>query len=81
MGKISLPSMYAEPAVQIEDSLYFLGGLNGQENGICKVNLETYELEQIYETDASAFFPRLNKYGNEGRLIFPKYRFSFVSYW
>ena len=69
LGKISLPSMYAEPAVQIEDSLYFLGGLNGQENGICKVNLETYELEQIYETDASAFFPRLNKYGNQLLLL------------
>ena len=37
LGNVVLPDMYANPAVQIGDCLYFLGGLEGQPCGICRL--------------------------------------------
>lgn len=70
LGKIILPDMYINPAVQIENALYFLGGLPGNQIGVCKVTLDTFELSQIYQLEQSAFFPRLCSYQDHLVLLY-----------
>ena len=65
LGNVVLPDMYANPAVQIGDCLYFLGGLEGRPCGICRLDLDTLETAQICQLDSGTFFPRLNRFGDQ----------------
>lgn len=65
LSRIRFPNMYADPAVQIGRCVYFLGGLENQPCGICRLELDTLTVEQIYQMSRNTVYPRLSQWGDQ----------------